>query len=125
MASINGRIVSDSNLDSTENDGSGGFDLGIAAQTIQLLDSGGTVIATTTTDANGNYSFTGLAAGDYRVVFPTTANSTRLATANVGDAAADSTSRAWARGSLCGVDILVVDPGQDGLGVLPLPGAQL
>jgi len=90
MASINGRIVSDSNLDNTENDGFGGFDLGIAGQTIQLLDSGGTVIATTTTDPNGTYSFTGLAAGDYRVVFPTTAESQRLATANVGDAAADS-----------------------------------
>jgi len=36
--------------------------------TIQLLNSSGTVLATTTTNASGQYSFTALAAGTYQVV---------------------------------------------------------
>ncbi len=34
---------------------------------IDLLDKNGNVLATTTTDANGHYEFTGLAPGEYRV----------------------------------------------------------
>lgn len=48
-----------------------GGQLGTAAPlsgwTIQLLDSTGTVVATTTSDVNGNYEFTGLVPGDYTV----------------------------------------------------------
>ncbi len=40
---------------------------GISGVTVQLLNSGGTVIATTTTNSSGNYSFTGLVAGTYTV----------------------------------------------------------
>ena len=41
---------------------------GLAGWTIQLdKDANGTVDATTATDANGNYSFTGLTAGTYRI----------------------------------------------------------
>jgi hypothetical protein len=40
--------------------------------TVQLLNSGGTVIATTTTNSSGNYSFTGLTAGTYTVKVVTT-----------------------------------------------------
>jgi len=41
--------------------------------TVELLDAGGNVLATTTTNASGAYSFTGLLAGDYqgRFVTPT------------------------------------------------------
>ena len=39
-----------------------------------LKDSSGTVVATTTTDANGNYCFYGLAAGTYTVVVTPPAN---------------------------------------------------
>ncbi len=39
----------------------------IAGVTIELYDSSNNLVATTTTDINGNYSFTGLAAGTYRV----------------------------------------------------------
>ncbi len=35
--------------------------------TVNLLDSGGSVIATTNTDASGNYTFQGLEAGDYEI----------------------------------------------------------
>ena len=41
---------------------------GLSGWTIQLdKDANGTVDATTMTDANGNYSFTGLTAGTYRI----------------------------------------------------------
>lgn len=40
---------------------------GIPNVTVQLKDSGGTVIATQSTDANGGYLFTGLPAGTYSV----------------------------------------------------------
>lgn len=42
---------------------------GIAGVTVTLYNSLGTAIATTTTDANGNYQFANLAAGDYSVGF--------------------------------------------------------
>ncbi|MBK9462214.1 MAG: carboxypeptidase regulatory-like domain-containing protein [Sphingobacteriales bacterium] len=40
---------------------------GLPGVTITLYDSNGDVIATTTTDSNGNYVFEGLPAGDYTV----------------------------------------------------------
>ncbi|MCX7671060.1 MAG: carboxypeptidase regulatory-like domain-containing protein, partial [Anaerolineae bacterium] len=54
-----------------EEDGDGLFDpanrdLGVAGVTVALLQ-GGTVIATTTTGASGDYSFTGLPAGTYAI----------------------------------------------------------
>jgi protocatechuate 3,4-dioxygenase beta subunit len=42
---------------------------GVAGVTVELLDASGTVIATTVTDANGNYLFPNLAAGTYQVQF--------------------------------------------------------
>ena len=43
---------------------------GLAGVTVELfLDGGTTPVATTTTDATGNYSFTGLPPGDYQVGF--------------------------------------------------------
>ena len=53
-----------------DNDGDGGQDAGeqgINGVSVQLLNSGGTVIKTTTTSGDGNYSFTDLAAGTYTV----------------------------------------------------------
>ncbi len=40
---------------------------GINGVTVQLVNSGGTVIATTTTAGDGNYTFSNLAAGSYTV----------------------------------------------------------
>ena len=45
-------------------------DVGLDGVLVQLLDSGGTVIAETATDATGHYSFENLVAGDYRVRIP-------------------------------------------------------
>jgi len=47
---------------------------GIADVTINLYDSAGNLVATTTTDANGFYEFSGLSAGDYSVEVSDTNN---------------------------------------------------
>lgn len=62
---------------------------GIEGITVNLKDADGNVIATTTTDANGNYLFENLAAGDYSVaVVPT--GGLEFTTQDAGDDAADS-----------------------------------
>lgn len=66
QSSISGTVFVDQNNNGTQN----GADTGIAGLTLQLLDSGHTVVATTTTDANGNYSFSGLNPGTYSVREP-------------------------------------------------------
>ena len=49
-------------------------ELGLANVTATLMSCSGTVIATTLTDNNGNYSFGDLNAGSYQVVFDTASN---------------------------------------------------
>ena len=61
--SISGTIYRDDNRSNSHNGGEAGY----PAQTVQLLDKDGQVIATTTTDANGNYSFDNLPDGSYSV----------------------------------------------------------
>lgn len=64
-ASIGDRVWLDSNLNGIQDIG----ECGVSGVTVKLKNSGGSVIATTTTNASGNYSFTGLAAGTYVVQF--------------------------------------------------------
>jgi serine-aspartate repeat-containing protein C/D/E len=59
--SISGTVRED-----LDNNNSG--DTPIAGVTVQLKDSTGTVVQTTTTDANGNYTFNNVPAGTYTVV---------------------------------------------------------
>ena len=59
---------------------------------MNLLDSAGNVVATTTTDANGAYSFSKLPAGDYRVKVDTTGTLKGLDQTEDPDGVADSTS---------------------------------
>ena len=61
--SISGTIYRDDNRSNSHNGGEAGY----PAQTVQLLDKDGQVIKTTTTDANGNYSFDNLPDGTYSV----------------------------------------------------------
>jgi uncharacterized repeat protein (TIGR01451 family) len=67
LSSISGVVFLDQNNNGIQNGG----DSGIGGVTLQLLDSGNTVIATTLTDASGNYSFTALQPGTYSVRQPT------------------------------------------------------
>lgn len=57
---------------------------GIAGITVQLRNASGTVIATTTTNASGNYLFSGLAAGNYSVLFPLSISGAIVTPQNVG-----------------------------------------
>ena len=53
--------------DGDRNEMHGATEKGYANQTVELRDKDGKVVATTTTDANGAYSFSKLPAGDYTV----------------------------------------------------------
>lgn len=54
-----------------DTNGDGDFDVdeaGIADVTVNLVDNNGAIVATVATDANGEYQFTGVPAGNYTVV---------------------------------------------------------
>ncbi|MCB8925924.1 MAG: carboxypeptidase regulatory-like domain-containing protein [Ardenticatenaceae bacterium] len=65
-------------------------EFGIPGVTVNLYDSSDTFIATTTTDAYGNYSFTNLAPGDYHIEVVPPAGYTITAQDQGGDDALDS-----------------------------------
>ena len=64
LGSISGTIYSDANEDGNYTAATDGELQGI---TLNLLDAGGNILATTVTNANGFYQFTGLPDGDYTV----------------------------------------------------------
>lgn len=57
-------------LDQNNNGAQNGADAGIAGVLIELLDAGNNVVASTTTDANGHYSFGALPPGTYSIRQP-------------------------------------------------------
>ena len=63
-ASISGTVHVDANGDCVYEEG---VDRLLGGVTMELLDSDGNVVATTVTDAQGNYSFEDLAPGDYAI----------------------------------------------------------
>jgi hypothetical protein len=65
---VSGTFYHDANANSSQ----GGGEEGLVGVTINLV-SGGQIVATTTTDLNGNYSFTGVPPGTYTIV-PTDMN---------------------------------------------------
>jgi len=64
-ASLGDRVWEDTNKNGLQDAG----EQGIANVTVKLYDCSGTLLATTTTDANGFYHFTNLTPGDYSVMF--------------------------------------------------------
>lgn len=89
-AVITGRMFLDTDADNTELRASGGFEPGIAGQTVVLLNTSGHVIATTTTDSYGCYSFGHLNGGDYIVRFPTQVGDLSLVEKDIGSISVDS-----------------------------------
>ncbi|MEY4413094.1 MAG: hypothetical protein RIQ53_387, partial [Pseudomonadota bacterium] len=85
VATLGDKVWLDADADGQQDAG----EAGVADVTVELLDAAGTVIATTTTDASGNYLFDNLAPGSYSVKFVTPTGYT-LTTANVGADASDS-----------------------------------
>lgn len=71
-SSIAGVVFVDDNNNGVQN----GSDAPIAAVTIELLNGSNVVVATTTTDANGRYAFSGLLPGTYNLRQPTQPPST-------------------------------------------------
>ncbi|WP_108260187.1 SdrD B-like domain-containing protein [Mangrovicoccus ximenensis] len=68
-ASLSGRYFIDADGDNTEwNAKTGTWEKGVADATVVLVKDGA-IVATTTTAADGSYSFGGLEAGDYHVAF--------------------------------------------------------
>lgn len=64
LPNVSGNVFNDVDRDGVDD---GAIDVGIPAVTIALIDSNGFVVATTTTDGNGDYAFLDVAAGDYTV----------------------------------------------------------
>ncbi|NUN10954.1 MAG: carboxypeptidase regulatory-like domain-containing protein, partial [Ignavibacteriaceae bacterium] len=64
-ASIGDKVWLDANQNGIQDAGENGF----AGVTVKLYNSSNTLVGTTTTDANGNYSFTNLTPGNYYVEF--------------------------------------------------------
>ncbi|MBW4616798.1 MAG: carboxypeptidase regulatory-like domain-containing protein [Desmonostoc vinosum HA7617-LM4] len=65
LASLGNFVFEDKNANGIQDAG----EAGIANTTVNLLDTAGNIITTTTTDGNGLYSFTNLQPGDYKVQF--------------------------------------------------------
>ena len=72
LSSISGNVFLDLNNNGLRN----GADSALAGQTIELLDGGGGIIASISTDANGDYSFTSLSPAIYSVRQPSQAANT-------------------------------------------------
>lgn len=64
QAALSGRVFIDANKDAALDNG----EAGLGGVTLKLLDSGNNVLATTTTAADGSYTFAGLSAGNYSVL---------------------------------------------------------
>jgi hypothetical protein len=74
---ISGYAYSDANANKSKDSG----ETALNSVAISLKDSTGGIVATTTTAADGSYSFTGLAAGTYSVLAATSASGQALETA--------------------------------------------
>ncbi|WP_413175367.1 SdrD B-like domain-containing protein [Anabaena azotica] len=80
LASLGNFVFEDKNANGIQDEG----EAGIANATVKLLNASGTVIKTTTTDADGLYSFTNLQSGDYKVQFVQPTGFNGVSPANVG-----------------------------------------
>ncbi|MBK7434709.1 MAG: carboxypeptidase regulatory-like domain-containing protein [Chitinophagaceae bacterium] len=90
---------------------------GITGVTVQLKNASGTVIATTNTNASGNYLFSGLTAGNYSVVFPVSISGAIVTTQDAGtndDIDSDPSQSTGSTGTIvlgAGQNIINVDAG--------------
>jgi protocatechuate 3,4-dioxygenase beta subunit len=123
--SLAGVVFMDNNDNSVEDAG----DMRIANVTVELLNDAGDVIATATTNGNGEYLFDNLNAGDYSVRFPTNLDGKTLVDSNVGgndDIDSDANTGTGETGTVnvgigenvTDVDAGVEDPGTASIGNL-------
>lgn len=90
LSSLGDRVWRDSNVNGQQDDGEAGV-AGVVVELFASVDGqpSGTVLATTSTDSDGNYSFQDLQPGDYIVKF-TAPDGERFTKADQGDDASDS-----------------------------------
>lgn len=86
VGSIGDRVWNDTDGDGIQDPG----EVGVAGVTVVLLNAAGQPIATTTTDAFGNYKFSGLLPGNYAVRITPPANYTLSPKTQGGDTNLDS-----------------------------------
>ena len=86
----------------------------VSGVTVNLLNSAGTVIATTTTDANGKYLFSNLATGNYQVQFVAPVGKT-FTTAMIGNTNSDSDAGVDGKSGIVSIDTTkpAGDPARD------------
>jgi hypothetical protein len=93
--SVAGRYFQDKNKSGYEDGG----DSGVTGATVRLMQ-GDRVVASTKTDGNGNYKFSGLDAGNYRVEFQAISSAYNFTKSNVGGASKNAVdSDVWTTGS--------------------------
>jgi hypothetical protein len=125
-ASIGDRVFSDADNDGIQDAG----ELGVPGVTVELLDCAFNVLATTVTDANGRYLFSGLTPREYRVRFTTPAGATASPKDQGSDDSVDSDiAPTGVTGPLCfavssGEANLTVDAGYHGIAPPP-PGCEI
>ena len=86
LASLGDTVWVDANRDGSQ----GTDELGLTGVTVTLLDAGGSVLASTVTDSDGNYLFDNLTAGTYSVRFTLPSTSWRFTSCDQGNDAFDS-----------------------------------
>ena len=70
LGSVGGRFYTDADHSNTEwNATTNAWEAGVAGAKVELLDSKGAVVATTTTDGYGTYKFCNVTPGDYKIKF--------------------------------------------------------
>jgi LPXTG-site transpeptidase (sortase) family protein len=104
-ANITGTVFNDVNANGVQDAG----ESPLTGVTVQLANSGGTVIATTTTNASGAYNFTNLPAGSYTVIETDPAGYTSTTLNNVGVTLSSGTTATVNFGDQAGVT-QIADP---------------
>ncbi len=115
VASLGDTVWNDIDRDGTQDAG----EPGIAGVKVELLNAAGTVVRTTTTDANGKYLFSGLVPGTYSVRFTAPADFEGFTAANAGtDDAVDSDAVVASAGANTATTAAVeLSPGENDLTV--------
>lgn len=109
--SLSGRYFIDADGNGLDDDGAGN---GVAGVMVELLDAAGVPTGiTTTTDADGNYSFSNLKAGTYGVKFTDAVSGLALTTPNVGGDDAIDSDAIGLGGGLSQITGIVVTAGND------------
>ncbi|WP_414045605.1 SdrD B-like domain-containing protein [Macrococcus equi] len=104
--SLGDRVYSDNNGNYVQDAG----DTGLAGLTVTIRDYAGNHVATTTTDANGNYSFSGLKNGTYVVNFEVPAGYSNDV-ANIGSEDVDSDGPIDVLVEINGANVTTLDNG--------------